>query len=90
MTHVAGVEHADGVDIVIGSMCMYGLVMPKADRTAMLPAKKPTNFMSKGSLILPELCVKRDKSHTHQPSMGGRADRTQANPYMLCHASCRD
>ena len=68
---------------------MYGLTTPNADRTAMVPAKKPTKFMSNGPFILAELCLRCDKSHDHQPLVGGRASKAQEYPYESCRAICR-
>ena len=68
---------------------MYGLVTPNADHTAMVPAKKPTQFMSNGWCILSELSRRCDKSHAHQPLMGGRASKAQEYTVQLCRAICR-
>ena len=55
MPSVQEVLNSKGVNTVIGDQCMYGLVTPNADRSAMVPAKKPTRFMSNGWYILKEL-----------------------------------
>ena len=89
MPSVKEVFNKKGVNTVIGDQCMYGLVTPNADRSAMVPAKKPTRFVSNGWYILKELDTKCDKSHTHQALMGGRASKAQEYTYTLCRAMCR-
>ena len=74
---IVEVEKSEGVDTVMGDQCMYGPTTPNAERTAMAPAKKPTKFMSNGPLILAELCFRYNKSHDHQPLMGGRSTKAQ-------------
>ena len=66
---------------------MYGLTTTNADRAPMVAAKKPTKLMSNGLLILADLCVRHDKSHAHQPLMGGRASKVQVCTYALCRAA---
>ena len=60
-----------GVIDTVTDQCMYGLVTPNADRTEFVPAKKPTRFMSNSWYVLGELSTRCDKSHVHQPLMGG-------------------
>ena len=68
---------------------MHGLTIPQADRSEMVPAKKPTQFMGNGYLILSELSNKCDKTHAHQPLVGGRASKALEYSYELCHAMIR-
>ena len=53
------------------------------------PAMKPTQFMSNSWCVLQELSVRRDKSHRHQPLMGGRAAKAAKYPDDLRKAICR-
>ena len=78
-----------GVESVVGDMCMYALTTLSEDRQTMVPAKKPTRFMGNGKCIMSELSTRCDKTHTHQPLMGGRASRAQEYSYELCCAMCR-
>jgi len=77
-----------GVGTVFGDMCMYGFTTMSEGRKSMVPAKKPTPFMRNSQCILGELCTKCDKSHPHQPLMGGLASNAQEYSYELCRAIC--
>ena len=70
-----------GVSDTVADQCMYGLVTPNADRTELVPAKKPTRFMSNSWYVLGKLSTRWDKSHAHQPLMGGRASKAQEYTY---------
>ena len=70
-------------------MCMYGLTTLNASRTGQAPAKKPTRFLSNSKFILDELNTRCDKSHSHEPLMGGRASKAQEYTYELCRSICR-
>ena len=78
-----------GVEAVVGDMRMYGLTTLSEDRKTMVPAKKPTQFMGNGHFIMNELSTRCDKTHTHQPLMGGQASKAQEYSYELCRAMCR-
>ena len=41
-----------GVDDTVADQCMYGLVTPHADRTELVPAKKPTRCVSNSWHVL--------------------------------------
>ena len=75
----------------VADQCMYGLLTPgpgPAPRE-LLPAKKPTRFMSNSWCILQELSTRCDHSHVHQELMGGRASSAAIYPDALCRAICR-
>ena len=72
-----------GVEAVVGDMCTYGLTTLGEDRKTMVPAKKLTQFMGNGHFILSELSTRCDKTHTHQPLMGGRASKAQEYSHEL-------
>ena len=78
-----------GVDSVVGDMCMHDLTTLIADRSEIVPAKKPTQFMGNGNFVLNELSTRCDKTHAHQLLMGGRASKAQSYNYELCRAMCR-
>ena len=78
-----------GVNDTVADQCMYGLVKPNADRTELVPAKKPTRFTSNSWHVLGELSTRCDKSHAHQPPTGGRAKKAQEYTYRLRRAICR-
>ena len=78
-----------GVMMRQADMCMYGLTTPSWDRKSEMPAKKPTTFLSNSWCILEELSTVCDKTHEHQPLMGGRASKAQEYTNELCHAICR-
>ena len=79
----------EGVMTSVVDQCMYGLVTHGAVKGELLPAKKPTRFMSNSWYVLEELSHRCDKSHTHQPLMGGRAAKAAEYPDDLCAAMCR-
>ena len=81
--------HEPGVNDTVADQCMYWLVTPNADRTEFVPAKTPTKFMSSRWYVLGELSTRCDKSHVHQPLMGGRASKAQEYTCDLCRAICR-
>ena len=45
--------------------------------------------MGNGHSIMNELITRCDKTHAHQPLMGGRASRAQEYSYKFCRAMCR-
>ena len=79
----------DGVMTQVADQCMYGLTTHSDVKGESLPAKKPTRFMSNSWCVLQELSVRCDKSHVHQPLVGGRAHKAQEYPSGLCKAICR-
>ena len=60
---------------------MMGLTTPSAeDKSVMLPAKKPTRFMSSSRHMLKRLNVRCDGGHQHQHLSGGRASAAAFYP----------
>jgi hypothetical protein len=79
----------EGVMTQVADQCMYGLVSPTGNGKEVLPAKKPTRFMSNSWCVLQELSVRCDKSHIHQPLIAGKASKAQEYLDGLCRAICR-
>ena len=79
----------DGVMTQVADQRMYGLVSPTGNGKEVLPAKKPTRFMSNSWCVLQDLSVRCDKSHIHRPLIAGRASKAQEYPDGLCRAICR-
>ena len=71
---------------VVGDQCRYGL------RTAgmhgdLLPARKPTRFLSSSEAILEQLSLRCQGTHKHQPLLGNRrAGAAAIYPPGLCRA----
>ena len=55
----------------------------------MVPAKKPTKFMTNSKVIGRELSRRCDGSHVHQALIDGRAKDAARYPPALCRALCR-
>ena len=78
-----------GVNDTVADRCMYGLATPNADRTELVPAKKPMRFVGNSWHVLGELSTRCDKSHANQSLMRGRGSKAQEYTYDLCRAICR-
>ena len=75
------------VNTVVGDQCMYGLLTPsELDRDILAPAKKSTRFMSNYPVMLDQLKLRCDKTHSHQPLTGGRCADAARYPAKLVHA----
>ena len=59
------------VHLVTGDQCMYGFVTPTGDINV-APARKATTFMNSSRQMADLLGTRCDKSHIHQPLVGGR------------------
>ena len=68
---------------------MFGLKTWGKHRSQLVPAKKPTKFMTNSWLIGRELNRRCDGSHEHQPLIDGRAKDAARHPPALCRAICR-
>lgn len=65
---VNAVARLPTVHTVVGGQCQYGLVTPsEADPTVMLPALKPTKFMTKNQVMRDQLGRRCSRDHAHQP-----------------------
>ena len=68
---------------------MYGLVKPNVDCTELVATNKLTRLMRNSWHALGELSMMCDRSHAHQPLIGGRATRAKEYTHELCRAICR-
>ena len=78
-----------GVDVVETDQCMFGLKTWGNHKHQLVPAKKPTKFMTNSRAIGNELRRRCDKSHLHQPLVDGRAKDAARYPPAMCKAICR-
>ena len=75
---------------MVGDQCMYGLLTPSEFYLNVLaPAKKATRFMSNSFVMLDQLKMECDKTHSHQPLTGGRCADAALYPAKLVHAVLR-
>ena len=76
------------IHIVTGDQCMYGLVTPSENGETM-PARKSTTFMTSSRPMADLLGKRCDKSHTHQPLVGGRCKDAAFYPLKLIQTILR-
>ena len=74
---------------VVADQCMYGLTTWSEKGGYPVPAKKPTKFMTNSFPISRELSKRCDRTHEHQPLVGGRAASAARYPDGLCRAICK-
>ena len=74
-----------GVLTTVNHQCMFGLRTRGPNGEDML-AKKPTRWMTNSRDMIDVLSVKCDKSHDHQPLIGGRAAAAAFYPPRLLRA----
>ena len=61
------------VFITVADQCEYGLLTPsQEDKTKLVPAMKPTRFMTNSSIMSSLLSVRCKRTHIHQQLVGGR------------------
>ena len=89
MPEIIAFKELPGVTSTVADQCMYGLMTLSNTELGDAPAMKPEQFMSNSWCVLQELSVRCDKSHRHQPLMGGRAAKAAEHPDDLCKAICR-
>ena len=65
--------------------CMYGLTTT-TDSGDVMPARKPTKWLTNSGCVAARLSARCDGSHSHQPLVGGRASAAQVYPPELCRA----
>ena len=59
--------------VVSADQCRYGLVTPSEDDpTQMMPAMKPTKFLTNSEMMASQLQKQCQGDHKHQPLVGGR------------------
>ena len=81
---VAALMKLPSVFAVVSHQCMFGLMTPSGDGSAL--AMKPTRFMSNSPQMIQCLSRTCDKSHTHQPLSGGRCAAAAFYPLPLVRA----
>ena len=79
----------EGVTVVEADQGMYGHKTWRDKRSKLVPAKKPTRFMTNSRALGKELSRKCDASHEHQSLVDGRAAAAARYPDELCRAICR-
>ena len=62
-----------GVEVVEADQCMYGLKTWGNSRAQLVPARKPTKFMTNSQALGKELSRRCSGTHEHQPLLDGRA-----------------
>ena len=86
---VARLRRDPRVGEVVGDQCRYGL-RTRGPGGALLPARKPTRFLSSAPAILDELSLRCRGVHLHQPLLGGgRTSAAAVYPPGLCRAILR-
>ena len=73
--------------VVTADQCQYGLVTRSAtDRTKLLPALKPTTFLTNSAIMAAQLNKRCKRDHIHQPLEGGRCRDAAFYPAPLVRA----
>ena len=73
--------------VVVADQCRYGLVTPSADDpTKMLPAMKPTKFLTNSVMMASQLNLRCRRDHKHQPLVSGRCKDASYCPAPLVRA----
>ena len=86
-----GIIEASGSDplahVVTADKCQYGLVAGFAtDRTKLLPALKPTTFLTNSEIMAAQWNKRCKRDHAHQPLEGGRCRDAAFYPAPLVRA----
>ena len=89
LAEVKNMAKKQGVLVIESDQCMFGLKTWGDNRSKMVPAKKPTKFMTNSRALGNELQRKCDAKHEHQPLVDGRASMAARYPEGLCKAICR-
>ena len=77
-----------GVETVVNDQCMFGL-LTKSENGELVPAKKPTRWMTNSVFMVEALNIRCDRQHRHQQLFGGRAAAAAFYPPKLLHAILR-
>ena len=70
------------VDAVVGDLCQFGLMVQSKDGS-LLPAKKPTKWMSNSPWMLQRLAKRCLGDHQHHTLLGGKAHGAEEYPIDL-------
>ena len=72
---------------VVGDQCRYGLVTPSQyDKDTMVPAMKPTRFMTNASSMAGQLNLRCKRNYEHQRLVGNRCKDAAFYPMPLVKA----
>ena len=75
------------VHLATADQCAYGIVTPSADKPGeMMPALKPTKFLTNSEVMARQLSLRCPKNHDHQPLVGGRCKDAAMYPIDLVKA----
>ena len=84
---ISSLAKLPGVHCVVADQCQYGLTTPsEEDRSVMLPAMKPTRFMTSSPQMALMLQKRCPKIHQHQQLVGGRCANAAFYPLELIRA----
>ena len=73
-----------GIEYVDMDQCQYGLLTPSdADRSKLVPALKPTKWLTNSQVMSEQLSKRCDGSHQHQHLTGGRCKDAAFYPLPL-------
>ena len=87
---ISALAKLPGVHCVVADQCQYGLTTPsEEDRNVMLPAMKPTRFMTSSPQMAKMLQKRCPKIHQHQQLVGGRCANAAFYPLGLIKAILR-
>ena len=76
--------------LVKANQCAYGLTtLSEADRSILVPALKPTKFLTNSEIMSNQLKLRCTKDHDHQPLTGGRCKDAAMYPIPLVKAILR-
>ena len=84
---IASIARDPTVHVVVGDQCQYGLVTPSAeDKSKLMPALKPTRFMTNSHIMSRQLDKRCPKDHVHQQLVGNRCKDAAFYPAPLVKA----
>ena len=86
---ILAIRQMEGVGVVRGDQCMFGLTTKGASADEKRLAKKPTKFMSSSPHMLKQLEKKCDRSHSHQILEGARCADAAFYPLQLVRTLLR-
>lgn len=78
------------VRTTVADQCMYGLLTPSdIDKSVLVPAMKPTRFMTNSQTMAHQLSTRCNREHAHQHLTGGRYRDAAFYPAPLVRAILR-